>query len=39
MPQAIRPLGDHLVYWLGPILGALAGSIFYTVVLMPEGRK
>ena len=39
MPQATNPLGDHVVYWLGPILGALAGSVFYTVVLMPEDRK
>ncbi len=39
MPQTTRPLGDHPVYWLGPILGALAGSIFYTLVLMPEPRK
>ncbi len=39
MPPAIRPLGDHVVYWLGPILGALAASIFYTVVVMPEERK
>ncbi len=39
MPQATNPLGDHVVYWLGPILGALAASIFYTVVIMPEERK
>jgi glycerol uptake facilitator-like aquaporin len=38
-PQTTRPLADHVVYWLGPILGALAASIFYTVVLMPEERK
>jgi glycerol uptake facilitator-like aquaporin len=37
--QTTRPLADHTVYWLGPVLGALAASIFYTVVLMPEERK
>jgi glycerol uptake facilitator-like aquaporin len=35
----MRPLADHAVYWLGPILGALAASIFYMVVVMPEERK
>jgi glycerol uptake facilitator-like aquaporin len=39
MPPTPRPLGDHAVYWLGPILGALAASIFYTVVVMPEERS
>jgi glycerol uptake facilitator-like aquaporin len=38
LPTA-RPLADHVVYWLGPIFGALAGSIFYTMVLMPDERK
>jgi glycerol uptake facilitator-like aquaporin len=38
MPPDIRPMGDHPVYWVGPIFGALAGSVFYTLVLMPEGR-
>jgi glycerol uptake facilitator-like aquaporin len=36
IPPSSRPLGDHAVYWLGPILGALAASVFYTLVVMPE---
>jgi glycerol uptake facilitator-like aquaporin len=39
IPPTLHPLSDHAVYWLGPILGALAASIFYTVVVMPEERK
>jgi hypothetical protein len=39
MPQMARPLGDHAVYWVGPILGALAGSVFYTMVLLPPEKE
>jgi glycerol uptake facilitator-like aquaporin len=37
--QTAGPLADHTVYWVGPILGALAGSVFYTVVLLPPEKK
>jgi MIP family channel proteins len=36
--QSARPLGEHTVYWVGPIFGALAGSVFYTLVLLPEEK-
>jgi glycerol uptake facilitator-like aquaporin len=39
MPQTLRPLGDHTVYWVGPTLGALAGSFVYNVVAGPTDRK
>jgi aquaporin TIP len=39
LPQSARPLGEHTVYWVGPIFGALAGSVFYTLVLLPEEKK
>ena len=39
MPQTLRPLGDHPVYWVGPIFGALAGSVFYNVVIAPVDKK
>jgi glycerol uptake facilitator-like aquaporin len=39
LPGVVRPLSDHTVYWVGPIFGALAGSVFYTLVLMPEEKK
>jgi glycerol uptake facilitator-like aquaporin len=39
MPQAVRPLGDHPVYWVGPIFGALAGGVFYSLVLLPDAKK
>jgi glycerol uptake facilitator-like aquaporin len=34
-----RPFADHLPYWVGPILGALAGGIFYTAVVLPPAKK
>jgi glycerol uptake facilitator-like aquaporin len=38
-PAATRPLADHLVYWVGPILGALAGGIGYSAVILPSEKK
>ncbi len=35
-PDDARPLGDHMVFWLGPILGALAAGVFYTLVILPD---
>jgi glycerol uptake facilitator-like aquaporin len=34
-----RPLAGHPVYWVGPILGALAGSIFYTLIVLPPAAN
>lgn len=38
LPGTVRPLADHPVYWLGPILGALACGVFYVWVLAPRAR-
>jgi glycerol uptake facilitator-like aquaporin len=32
---AARPLADHLVYWAGPIVGALAGGWAYGAIFRP----
>jgi MIP family channel proteins len=32
------PLGDHLVYWIGPIAGALLAGVVYSVFILP-GRN
>jgi glycerol uptake facilitator-like aquaporin len=37
--QASRPLGDHVVYWLGPVLGALTGALLYVVLILPPEKK
>jgi aquaporin Z len=34
-----RPFADHLPYWVGPILGALAGGIYYTTFILPPVKK
>jgi glycerol uptake facilitator-like aquaporin len=33
--QAQRPLADHVVYWFGPIAGALLAGITYSAVILP----
>jgi MIP family channel proteins len=39
--RIIRPdaLDDHLVYWIGPTLGALLAGAVYTLVLIPGERE
>jgi glycerol uptake facilitator-like aquaporin len=34
-----RPLGDHAVYWVGPILGALAAAVLYVQLILPPEKK
>ncbi len=34
--QELLPLADHLVYWVGPIVGALLGAYTYTVLLLRQ---
>jgi glycerol uptake facilitator-like aquaporin len=34
-----RPLADHLPYWVGPIVGALGGAVFYGAVVLPPENK
>jgi glycerol uptake facilitator-like aquaporin len=34
-----RPFAEHAVYWAGPVLGALAGCVFYSAVLQPPEKK
>jgi glycerol uptake facilitator-like aquaporin len=33
--QPYAPLGDHTVYWVGPIAGALLGGVLYLLVIKP----
>ena len=30
------PLSDHMVYWIGPIVGALLAGLAYTYLILPE---
>jgi aquaporin Z len=39
LEHVARPFGEHPVYWGGPFLGAAAGGLFYTMVLLPETKK
>ena len=39
LPPESRPLGEHPVYWVGPLLGALAACVFYTSVIQPPEKK
>jgi glycerol uptake facilitator-like aquaporin len=34
-----RPLADHAVYWLGPIVGALAAAVLYVWLILPPEKK
>jgi glycerol uptake facilitator-like aquaporin len=33
--QAQRPFADHVVYWFGPIAGALLAGVAYSAVILP----
>ena len=37
--QVNRPLGDHVVYWVGPTLGALAAAVLYVLLILPAEKK
>jgi MIP family channel proteins len=37
--QNQKPFADHAVYWIGPVLGALAGGLFYTTFILPPAKK
>jgi MIP family channel proteins len=37
--QSKAPLADHAVYWIGPVLGALAGGLFYTTFILPPQKR
>jgi aquaporin Z len=39
LPESARPLADHAVYWGGPIVGAILGGLFYTMVILPPEKK
>jgi aquaporin Z len=32
-------LGDHVVYWVGPVLGALAAAVLYVLLILPPQKK
>jgi aquaporin Z len=32
------PFADNIVYWTGPIVGALLGGLLYTTILSPAGK-
>lgn len=34
-----KPFADHMVYWLGPILGALLGGALYTTLILPAEEE
>jgi glycerol uptake facilitator protein len=34
-----QPLAQHSIYWAGPLLGAMAGTVFYSLVLSPSVQK
>jgi glycerol uptake facilitator-like aquaporin len=37
--QAQRPLVDHVVYWFGPIAGALLAGVTYSAVILPADAE
>jgi MIP family channel proteins len=37
--QSQKPFADHAVYWIGPVLGALAGGLFYSTFILPPAKK
>jgi glycerol uptake facilitator-like aquaporin len=38
-PGSARPLSEHPIYWIGPMLGALAGCVVYMALLQPPEKK
>lgn len=40
VPGIQNPFDDHVVYWMGPIVGGLMAGVFYTSVIgLPENGK
>lgn len=37
--QTAGPMRDHLVYWLGPIVGTLLGGGLYTALILPPEEE
>ena len=36
--QRIAPFADNMVYWTGPIVGALLAGLLYTTILNPAAK-
>jgi MIP family channel proteins len=37
-PPTENPLGDHMVYWAGPVVGALLAGFFYSALILPPAK-
>jgi aquaporin-2 len=37
-PGQLGPLADHLVYWVGPTVGAFVGAFLYSAVILPPEK-
>lgn len=34
--RTVSPLADHMVYWIGPVAGALLAGVVYSLVILPD---